>query len=130
MKPIQKVIIETLEGNIKTVDALFDSGSFYNIIRRDKLPVTKNIYFYDTPRKFGTAAQNTSLQIIGKTDLIVELDNHRFDDPFLISDSLSRNMIIGAGTMQKWDITIINKKGNTEIKVGRDMRDPEITEVV
>ena len=45
MKPIQKVIIESLDGNTKTVEALFDRGSFYNIIRKDTLPETKNIYY-------------------------------------------------------------------------------------
>ena len=48
----------------------------------------------------------------------------------LISPELGSDMLIGAQTMQSWDISIINTKGKTKINVKHDMRDPEINEVV
>jgi hypothetical protein len=51
------------------------------------------------------------------------------DAQVLVSNELGADMLIGAQTMQSWDISIINTKGNTKINVAHDMRDPEITEV-
>jgi len=47
----------------------------------------------------------------------------------LVSPDLSQEMIIGAGTMQEWDITIRNQNGHTEVVVGKDLRDPDVQEV-
>ena len=129
MKPIQNITVETLDGNSKTLEALVDSGSFYTIIRSDALPVTTSMYYYREPKLFGTAAQEGKLKILGVITLIIEINNQRIDDSVLISDHLSSDMIIGAKTMQAWDISIVNDNGNTKIKVGRDMRDPVITTV-
>ncbi len=39
-------------------------------------------------------------------------------------------MLIGAGLMQMWDISIRNKNGHTKIHVGHDMNDPDIQTVL
>jgi hypothetical protein len=51
------------------------------------------------------------------------------EDAALVSSNMSSDMLIVAKTMQAWDITIKNENGKTEIVIGHDMRDPEITEV-
>ncbi|MBI4645543.1 MAG: hypothetical protein HY738_02850 [Bacteroidia bacterium] len=130
MKPVQKITIATKDKKSRTLEALFDSGSFYNIIRKDSLPETRFANYYDEPCEFGTAAIDKKFQIIGEVSLIMEIDNRRFDDIVLISEQLSLEMIIGAKTMQGWDISIVNENGHTKIKVGRDMRDPDITTIV
>jgi len=53
----------------------------------------------------------------------------QINDIVLISPGLSQEMLVGAGTMQKWDISILNRDGKSALSVGRDMRDPQITEV-
>ena len=128
-KPIHEITIETMENKTNKVNALFDTGSFYTIVREDVLPETKFIFLYENPEIFKTAAKGGEIKIVGKTSLIIEIGNRKIVDDILISSQLSREMIIGTGTMQKWDISVINGNGITNIKVGKDMRDPEITEV-
>ena len=47
-----------------------------------------------------------------------------------VNSGLAQEMLVGAGTMQKWDISIVTQRGLTEVFVGRDMRDPDINDVV
>lgn len=51
-------------------------------------------------------------------------------DETLVSDEPGSDMLIGAKTMQSWDITIRNSNGKTKVIVKHDMRDPEINAVV
>ena len=59
----------------------------------------------------------------------MSIQGKQIDDLVLVSPDLSQEMLVGAGTMQKWDISILDRDGHTELSVGRDMRDPEIREV-
>lgn len=129
-KPIHEITIETMEKKTNQVNTLFDTGSFYTIVREDILPETKFVHWYSSPEEFKTAAKGGKLHIKGKTGLIIEYNNRRISEgDILISSDLNREMIIGAKTMQAWDITIHNKNGKTFVNFGKDMRDPEITEV-
>ena len=40
-KPIHEITIETMEKKTNKVKTLFDTGSFYTIVREDVLPETK-----------------------------------------------------------------------------------------
>ncbi|MBI2059133.1 MAG: hypothetical protein HYT87_05115 [Nitrospirae bacterium] len=61
--------------------------------------------------------------------LVMTIGEKMIQDDALVSPDLGQDMLVGAGTMQKWDIIIRNRNGKTKVIVGRDMRDPEITEV-
>jgi len=39
-------------------------------------------------------------------------------------------MVAGVPTLEMWDISIRNRDGRTRVAVGRDMRDPDITDLV
>ena len=118
-----------MEEKTKKVSTLFDSGSFYTIVREDVLPETKFIHWYPLTKEFKTAGITGKVEIKGATRLIIEFNHHRIDEDVLISSNINREMIIGAKTMQAWDITITDKNGHTVVTFGKDMRDPEITEV-
>jgi len=81
------------------------------------------------PLAFRAAAKVSKLSAIGELPLVLSIGEKKINDAVLVSPDLSQEMLVGAGTMQKWDITIINREDRTEVTVGRDMRDPEITEV-
>lgn len=128
-KPIKKITISTLAGTSRDINAVFDSGSYHTLIRQDRLPEGANIDFRTTPLIFGTAAQGSKVYIIGSVYLIMSIGEKMIEDAALVSSNMSSDMLIGAKTMQAWDITIKNENGKTEIVIGHDMRDPEITEV-
>ncbi len=128
MKPILPITIFSLNKTSRNVNAVFDSGSFYTIIRADKLPANTTIIPQNTT--FGTANKKGRLNVIGQTILIMGIGKKMIQGEVLVSPDLGSDMLIGAGTMQTWDISIINIKGKTKIDIKHDMRDPEINEVV
>lgn len=128
MKPILPIKISSLNGTSKNVNAVFDSGSYYTIIRTDNLPVNTTVI--KQHKAFGTANRKASLNIIGQTILVMSIGKKMIQGEVLVSDELGSDMLIGAQTMQSWDILILNTKGKTTITIKHDMRDPEINEVV
>ena len=108
MSLLQKNV--TLRGNNGAADvtALFDSGAGYSCIRLD---IAKDIGILeplDEPMVFSTADEGSSL----RAEYAVRLSfyfhdtNRRFTDEFIVIDSLSEPLIIGAKTMQAWRITL------------------------
>jgi len=124
-KPVFPVIITTVENQTATVNAVFDSGSYPTIIRQDKLPPGQ-INNYLIPTIYRGAVQGSKLEVIGVTRLIVEYNNHQFYVWAEVSPQLSSDMLIGASSMQQWDISITNKNGKTDIHIAHDRRDPEL----
>ena len=129
-KPILDATITTAEGKGAGVKVLFDTGSFYTIVRENVLPEGTAIIRYKPERELGTAGQEGKIRICGATDLIFSIGDKMIDDRALVSPDLRSELIIGAKTMQSWDITVRNQNGKTDVVVGHDMHDPEITEVV
>ena len=128
-KPLRNVEIRTADDKIGRAEAVFDPGSFYTILRENKVPSGAMIIRRPTPLTLRAASLGSSLTVSGDLTLVMILDDREFDDAVLVSPDLAQEMLIGAGTMQKWDISILNRNGSTEIRVGRDRRDPAITEV-
>jgi hypothetical protein len=128
-KPVLQIEITTAEGKSGSVKAVFDTGSFYTILREDRVPAEANILKRKQPHIFRTAARGTQFSAAGELSLVLTIGDRVIHDVALVSSDLSQEMLVGAGTMQKWDISIITRNGHTEVSVGRDMRDPDITEV-
>ena len=128
-KPIRNITITTLDEKSREVSAVFDTGSFYTIIREDRLPIGAVMEQQTKPLEFGTASQGGKLRVKGGIIFVMTIGEKMIKDDALVSPDLARDMLIGAKTMQAWDISILNKSGKTEIIVGHDMRDPDITEV-
>lgn len=128
-KPIREVEIKTAEGKKAAVDAVLDSGSFYSVIREDCLPRGVNVLKLKHRKMFGTARRGGKLPVTAQIVLDIRLEGRWIEGEFLVSPSLGSDMLIGAGLMQMWDISIKNKNGHTKILVGRDMNDPDIQAV-
>ncbi len=129
-KPLQTVTLTSTDQRQRRVPALFDSGSFYTIVREDCLPSSKAVLRYKVPRQLGTASKGGKVTVVGVTFLVIGIGKKKINESALVAKGLSREMIIGAGAMQAWDITLHNRNGSTRVHVGHDMRDPEITEVI
>lgn len=128
-KPTLDIQIATPDEKTATVKAVFDTGSFYTILREDKVPAGAVVLKRKTPRIFRTAAKGTRLLATGEVSLVLTIGGKQVDDVALVSADLSQEMLVGAGTMQKWDISIVNRNGHTDVTVGRQMHDPDIIEV-
>lgn len=128
--PIQKLQIETIDKKTKSVNTLFDSGSFYSIIKQVCLPSSEYIVYYPVPELWGTASEGGTLEITGSVELIVTINNKKIKELIYIAPNLSKEMIIGSKTLQAWHITIDNSNSKTIISVDKDMNDPDITSVV
>jgi hypothetical protein len=128
-KPVRTIQITTTEAKSATVKAVFDSGSFYTVLREDKVPAGANVSRRLEARVFRTAAQGGALSATGELPLTLTIGDRQVDDVALISSDLKQEMLVGAGLMQKWDISIVNQGGRTEVVVGRDLHDPQITEI-
>ena len=128
-KPTRDIKITTPDEKSATVKAVFDSGSFYTILHEDKVPAGARVLERKHPRSFRTAARGGSLSATGELPLVLTIGDREVDDIALVSSDLSQEMLVGAGTMQKWDISIVNREGRTDVHVGRDMRDPDVIEV-
>lgn len=128
-KPVFEIEITSVDQKSSKVVAVFDSGSFPTIVRLDKLP-SQQLLKYTKPEIYGGAVQGSKLNVIGCTRLIVEYKGRMFYTIAEVAPQLSAEMLIGARTMQEWDITIKNKNGKTEITIGHDMRDPDLNMIV
>ena len=127
-KALLEIQITTPDGKSGSVHAVFDSGSFYTLLRQDKVPAGAVVPQLKDARVFRTAS-GTRLTATGELPLVLRIAGREVDDVALISAALTQEMLVGAGTMQKWDISIIHRNARTEVAVGRDMRDPHINDV-
>jgi hypothetical protein len=128
-KPIQTVGVATSRGKFVRLPALFDTGSFYSIIRQDCLPRGTIISATPSHRKLRAASRGSRLRIAGAVIATFRIGRKEILHGTLVSPDLVRELIIGAGAMQEWDITVKNTNGHTKIIIPRDMHDPETTEV-
>jgi hypothetical protein len=128
-KPVVTVTILAAKGKSAVLPAVFDTGSFFTIVRRDCLPAGTAVRPLASPLRLRAATKGSRLKVAGTAELVIQVGRKRIMDDALVSPNLAPKMLIGAKTMQAWDISIRNRNGSTRIVLGRDLRDPEITEV-
>lgn len=128
-KPILPIRVTTLDEKTAEVRAVFDTGSFYTIIREDKVPKGASVLRRSTVKELRAASKGSRVTAVAEVFLVLTIGEKMVEDAALISPDLAQEMLVGAGTMQKWDISIMTTNGKTEVVVARDMRDPDITEV-
>ena len=90
--------------------ALFDSGSSYSIIRRDIAERVAELVPLQELEAwvFETARQGDLVQARDAVLLVLHFDDstERFLGEFIVFDSLSEEVIIGAQSMQAWHVTL------------------------
>ena len=129
-KPIRDVLICTADGRKANVRAVFDTGSFYTIIRQDKLPRRAQFERLAKIETFGTAKRGARISMMGIVHIKIKTEGRWINGEAYVAPQLGSEMLIGAGLMQMWDISIRNKNGHTAILIGRDMTDPDIQTIL
>jgi len=90
--------------------ALFDSGASYSIVRREIAERIGQVQPLPDPSEwvFETAKPGDYVQAAGNLILEFRFDDSkaRFSDEFVVFDELSEELIVGAPTMQKWQIRL------------------------
>lgn len=103
----REVLLKGNRGQLSAV-ALFDSGASYSCIRRDVAESIGVLDPLDEPLEFSTADEGTVI----RAELSIRLSfffpdtDRRFTDEFIVLDTLSEPLIIGAKTMQAWRIRL------------------------
>lgn len=130
-KPVRDVDIVTANGKKSLVSAVLDTGSFYSIIREDCLPHGAVGEKLKVKEKFGTAKRRGGkLVVTAVVNLKMRVEGHWISDEVKVAADLVSEMLIGAKTMQSWDITIKNRNGSSTIHIGHDLNDPDIQTVL
>lgn len=107
--------------------ALFDSGSSYSIIRGDIAERLANLELLQEPEDwvFETAREGDLIQALYSVQLILHFDDskERFLGSFIVFDSLSEEVIIGAQSMQSWQVKLDFGKETIDYpKIARRLR--------
>jgi hypothetical protein len=90
--------------------ALFDSGAAYSIIRRDIAERIAQLEPFPDPENwvFETARAGDLIQAKYRVILDFRFDDSlaRFSDEFVVFDTCSEELIVGAKTMKAWHIVL------------------------
>ena len=90
--------------------ALFDSGASYSIVRRDIAQGIAGLEPLPDPENwiFETAEPGRLVEAKARVSLDFRFDDSEahFSDEFVVFDELSEELIVGATTMQKWQIRL------------------------
>ena len=128
-KPILEAKLETFDGKTGHARAVFDSGASVSLVREDCVPPGAYVVLRPKPRILKTACQEGKLSVVGVVVMKMAFGDHVIEDEVQVSPDLAREMLIGVGTMQKWDISVITKNGGTHVDFGRDLFDPEMEHI-
>lgn len=116
--PRQEATVSVLEQEILLVGsvgrsrhlALFDSGASYSIIRRDLAEAIERLTPIPDPENyvFETARPDDVIRARFRVMLEFQFDDSPavFSDEFIVFDECSEEAIIGAKTMQAWNIKL------------------------
>lgn len=99
-------------------EVLFDSGASQSVMRRSVAERLATIIRLPMARTFQLADGKTSVETDELTNIMVTIDGITVDSKFYVLKELGREIVVGASTMQEWDIRL-NLKDET-ITVGQD----------
>jgi predicted aspartyl protease len=118
---VKQVTLRGDKGQVE-LDGMFDTGATYSVIRKDIAEQIATVIPLDEPIALRTAEQGRQLTVTHRVVLTIWLNGYRLSDEFLVLEELSRPVLIGAATMQKWRIRL--DMANEEVIV-----DPTATEL-
>ena len=76
-KPILHIEIRTPDHLAETVRAVFDTGSFYTIVREDKAPSPASVVRRKSPRTLKAAARGSQLTAVGEVSLVLSIGDRQ-----------------------------------------------------
>ena len=107
----EKIKLVGSKGEVE-LEALFDTGATYSLIREDIAERLATLEPLKPPIEAKMATEENRLVVEKRVILDFYIDGHRYSDEFLVVPELRREAIIGVGTMQKWHIIVdaLNKQ--------------------
>lgn len=100
---IKKFVLVADRGRTR-VPVLLDSGASASILRRDVAAKIGTPQKLLRPAVFGSARRNAKMKADSVVTVQVVINGKILDGSFYVADELSREAIIGADFMQKWDM--------------------------
>ena len=79
-KPIRTIKVKTMDGKKTVVEALINTGSFYTIIRQDRVPSGAKVISYSKPEKLGTAKKSGQVRVVASAEMIIEIEGRPIKD--------------------------------------------------
>jgi len=106
-----------IDGSIasKEMEVLFDSRAGMSVIRKDIAEEICNIHYYDNPIPMILADGKTKINAIGSCNFGTEINKCLIEDTARVVDELNNNMIIGARTLQIYNLNLRFTKKKSEI---------------
>lgn len=88
------------------VNCLFDTGATLSFIRKDIVKDIATALMMPKPIRFRLGDGDGELEAKEVTSLHFEVDGGMISDEVVIVDKLAEELIVGAGTLQKWRIKL------------------------
>ena len=101
----ENIVLYGEKGDLKT-EALFDSGATFSFIKKNIAEKLGNISKLKVSKTFNTAEIGREILIDERIVLDFLIDGETLSDEFMVSESLNKDILIGASTMQKWRIKL------------------------
>lgn len=114
---VKKLTVQGDKGK-NDLEVFFDSGARRSVIRKDAAEKIASLQKSLLRRTFTLADNKTQIHSEEVTVLWITIDGKTIDDEFYVVSDLSRELIVGASTMQTWDILLDLK--NEKVTVGVD----------
>lgn len=116
---IRDLIVRGDRGGTK-LDVIFDSGAGRSIVRKDAILNVASIQKALIKRTFILADSKTKVTSDELVHLWITIGGKTIDDVFYVVKKLRYDIVIGALTMQVWDIKLYPRK--EKVVVGVDPR--------
>lgn len=107
-----------------SAELLFDSGARRSVIRKDIASKIATIIKFPLPFRFCLADGETEIETDRVADIMVKVDGKIIFDQFPVLEKMGREVIVGANTLQSWEIVLDLK--NEAMKVGVDLKALEL----
>ena len=120
---VKRVVLRGNEGQTKA-EVLFDSGARCSVIRKDVARKVATLIRLPTSVDFRLADGKTRLSTNLVVDIVLRINGRTILDQFPVLEKLSREVIIGANTLQSWEIKLDPK--NESVQVGVDSHHLEL----
>ena len=107
----------------KKEEVLFDNSASCSVIKRDIAEELSTIIKMRSERKFKLGDGESIVKTNEVANIEIEIDGKTIDDKFYVIDKLGKGIIVGADTMQKWDMVLEPKEEKIIVR-----KDPQALE--
>jgi predicted aspartyl protease len=116
---IKKLNVIGNKGKIEA-EVLFDSGARRSVIRKDVAEKIATLIKAPVPLRFRLADGKTEIVTSTVADIWITINGRTITDQFPVLEKLSSEIIIGANTLQSWEIKLNPKNESVDVGVSSE----------